>query len=228
MLNVIYEDNHILVVVKPQNIPCQEDETKDEDLLSMCKNYLKQTYNKPGNVYCGLVHRLDRPTGGVMVFAKTSKAAARLSEQLKEEHFEKKYLAVTVGKPTLNQNYLVHYLKKNPSTNVVNIVPQTTDGAKRAELKYNVLDANDKLALVEVEIFTGRSHQIRVQLNSIGNPIFADVKYGGDIVKGYNMALWAYKLSFKHPVQDKVLNFTVYPPTEEMPWNLFDINKILG
>lgn len=228
MLNVIYEDNHILVVVKPQNIPCQEDESKDSDLLSMCKQYLKETYNKPGNVYCGLVHRLDRPTGGVMVFAKTSKAAARLSEQLKTEQFEKKYLAVTVGSPTVNTDYLVHYLKKNPASNIVNIVPQTTEGAKRAELRYKVLDANNKLALLEVEIFTGRSHQIRVQLNSIGNPIFADAKYGGDIVKGQNMALWAYKLSFKHPVQDKVLNFTVYPPVEEMPWNLFDINKILG
>ena len=227
MLKVIYEDNHLLVVIKPQNIPCQEDSTKDLDLLTMCKQYIKEKYNKQGNVYCGLVHRLDRPTGGVMVFAKTSKAASRLSQAIREDEFEKKYLAVTVGKPTLNQDYLIHYLKKNPVDNVVSIVPQTTEGAKKAELKYSVLASNDKVSLLEVEIFTGRSHQIRVQLASIGNAIFGDVKYKGDIAKGWNMALWAYKLSFKHPVSDKILNFTVYPPAEEMPWNLFDINKLL-
>ena len=226
MLNVIYEDNHLLVVIKPQNIPCQEDESKDLDLLNMCKQYLKEKYNKPGNVYCGLVHRLDRPTGGVMVFAKTSKAASRLSEAMRNDEFEKKYLAVTVGKPALNNDYLVHYLKKDEVENKVSIVPQTTEGAKKAELKYNVLASNDKLALLEVEIFTGRSHQIRVQLASLGNSIFGDVKYKGDIAKGWNMALWAYKLNFKHPVSGKVLNFTVFPP-EEMPWNLFNINKLL-
>ncbi len=229
MLDVIYEDNHILVVIKPQNVPTQEDESKDEDMLSMCKAYLKEKYNKPGNVYCGLVHRLDRPTGGVMVFAKTSKAASRLCAEIGTENFEKEYLAVLVGTPRIPQDFLTHYLLKDEARNVVEVVPSSTTGAKRAELKYQVLASNSQVSLVKVNLFTGRSHQIRVQLATIGNPVFGDVKYKGDsIAKGWNLALWAYKLNFVHPVSGKTMNFTVYPPLEDTPWNMFDFKTILG
>lgn len=226
MLNVIYEDNHLLVVIKPQNVPSQEDSSKDEDMLSMVRNYLKEKYSKPGNVYAGLVHRLDRPTGGIMVFAKTSKCASRLSELIREGEFNKKYLAVLVGKPKYDKDHLLNYLKKDDVNNIVRVVPILETGAKKAELTYKVLDYNDKVSLVEVEIFTGRSHQIRVQLSNINHPIFGDVKYRGDVVKGWNLALWAYKLSFTHPVSKQTLNFVCYPPMEEIPWNYFKYDKL--
>ncbi len=227
MLDVIYEDNHVLVVIKPQNVPCQEDESKDLDLLTMCKQYLKEKYNKPGNVFCGLVHRLDRTTGGVMVFAKTSKCASRLSEQIRNDEMEKRYLTVTENIPVIKQDYLVNYLKKDPIKNIVNVVPMLTTDAKKAELKYSVLETIDNLALIDVELLTGRSHQIRVQLKNIKCPIYGDNKYNLEGKKSKYMALWAYKLSFKHPVSDKILNFVVYPPVEEEPWNKFDIAKLL-
>lgn len=226
MENIIYEDNHIIVVIKPQNIPSQPDSTKDEDMLTKVKNYIKQTYNKPGEAYVGLVHRLDRPTGGLMVFAKTSKAAARLTEQMKNGDFDKRYLAVLVGKPNYETDRLVHYLKKDEKNNMVKVAPMLESDAKRAELHYNIIDSNEKLSLAEIKLYTGRSHQIRVQMSTIGNAVFGDVKYGGDIVKGYNLALWAYKLVFTHPVNKKIMNFISYPPQEDTPWKFFKYNKL--
>lgn len=226
-LNIAYEDNHLLVVVKPQNIPSQEDSTKDMDMLSICKEYIKKTYNKPGEAYVGLVHRLDRPTGGLMVFAKTSKCASRLSEQMKNNQFAKEYLTVVVGKPKYNQDRLVNYLKKDEKDNIVRIVPMLETGAKRAELRYNVLDYNDKLSLVNIKLETGRSHQIRVQMSANKTPVFGDVKYHGDIVKGYNLALWAYKLVFNHPITNKTMNFICYPPVEDVPWKYFNIETLI-
>jgi len=223
-LQIVYEDNHLIVVIKPQNIPSQADESKDSDMLSMVKDYIKEKYNKEGNVFVGLVHRLDRPTGGLMLFAKTSKCASRISETIRNGDLTKKYLAVTVGKPKFLTNRLVNYLKKDEKENLVTIIPQLEEGAKRAELVYKVLESTDKLSLVEVEIMTGRSHQIRVQMSAIGNPVFGDVKYHGDISKGWNLALWAYKLEFEHPVSHKLLNFISYPPEEEMPWKYFKLN----
>ena len=151
-LNVIYEDNHVIVVIKPQNIPTQEDESKDKDLLTMVKEYIKEKDNKPGNVFVGLVHRLDRPTGGVMVFAKTSKAASRLSAQIAENEFKKRYLAVVLGKPREKRLKLVNYLQKNARTNTVQVVPELTTGAKRAELEYEVLESKEKVSLVDVKL----------------------------------------------------------------------------
>ena len=226
MLDVIYEDNHILVVIKPQNVPCQEDETKDPDLLSMCKEYIKEKYNKPGNVYCGLVHRLDRPTGGVMVFAKTSKSASRLCEAIKNDEFEKKYVAISNSQPIKNQDYIIHYLKKDPVQNIVNIVPQLTSDAKKAELKYKVLETINNFTLFDIELMTGRSHQIRVQLKSIGCPLVGDKKYNPNADAKDNLCLWAYKLAFKHPVNGKILNFIVYPP-DQAPWDNFDFSKYI-
>ncbi len=224
-LNVVYEDNHLLVVVKPQNVLSQQDSTNDEDMLSMCKEYIKNKSNKAGEAFVGLVHRLDRPTGGLMVFAKTSKAASRLSEQIKNGEFSKEYLTVVVGRPREASAKLTHYLKKDEINNVVRVVPMLESGAKKCELIYKTLDYNDKLSLLNVKLLTGRSHQIRVQMSTIGNPVFGDVKYKGDIVKGYNLALWAYKLVFIHPTTKQVLNFVCYPPEDEIPWNYFNLNK---
>ena len=226
-LNVVYEDNHIIVVVKPQNVPTQEDESKDKDLLTMVKEYIKVKENKPGNVYIGLVHRLDRPTGGIMVFAKTSKSASRLTQEMHTGDFKKRYLAVVVGKPREKRAKLVNYLLKNARTNTVQVVPELTTNAKRAELDYVVLDDNEKVSLVEVNLATGRSHQIRVQLKNIGCPIYGDVKYGGDkLAKGHNLALWAYELKFVHPTTKENMTFKCYPPEDITPWNVFNLDIV--
>ncbi len=227
-LQVLYEDNHIIVVVKPQNIPSQEDESGDKDMLTMVKEYVKVKENKPGNVYVGLVHRLDRPTGGVMVFAKTSKSASRLSEAMKsDEGFSKRYLAVVNGKPRDNRAKLVNYLKKNARTNTVQVVPELTTGAKRAELDYVVLESKEKVSLVDVKLYTGRSHQIRVQLKNIGCPIYGDVRYGGDILaKGHNLALWSYELKLVHPTTKQNMTFRCYPPEDMVPWKVFNLDKV--
>lgn len=227
MLNVIYEDNHILVVVKPQNIPTQGDISGDTCMVDLVENYLREKYEKKGNVYVGLVHRLDRPTGGIMIFAKTSKAAARLSESIKTKEFEKKYLAVVNGEVKEKYGTLKNYLKKNVKTNMVSVVPELTDGAKYAELKYKVLEAKEKVSLVEVELLTGRSHQIRVQFKHIGHPVYGDIRYGGDILaKGHNLALWAYKIKFTHPTTKQVMTFVAMPPEDIVPWSSFSIKSI--
>ena len=225
-MNIVYEDNHLLVVIKPQNIPSQKDESGDTDMLTMCKDYLKETYQKPGEAYCGLVHRLDRPTGGLMVFAKTSKCAERLSKQIRDCETSKEYLAVVVGKPKYSNDYLVNYLKKDEKTNVVKVVPQLETGAKKAELTYNLIDSTEKLSLVKCHLLTGRSHQIRVQMANIGCPVFGDVKYKGNIVSGRNLALWSYKLCFEHPVSHKPMTFVCYPQEDEMPWKYFNFAKV--
>lgn len=224
-LIILYEDNHVIVVLKPQNIPTCEDESKDLDLLTMVKDYIKVTYNKPGNVYVGLVHRLDRPTGGVMVFAKSSKAAARLSEQMQNGDFEKKYYAVLVGVPEEEKATLVHYMKKNAVNNMVYVTQPTVNGAKRAELDYKVLQTAGEYSLVDVRLHTGRSHQIRVQMNAIGCPVYGDMRYGGEKAKKGYLALWAYYLSFSHPVSKERLVFRVQPPKANTPWSAFDTEK---
>lgn len=225
-MEVIFEDNHVIVVVKPQNIPTQLDESNDLDMLTMVKNYLKEKYDKPGNVYLGLVHRLDRPTGGLMVFAKTGKAASRLSEQLVSGDMKKKYLAVVNGVVSKNTEKLTNYLKKNVKTNTVAVVPELTTGAKRAELEYEVLERREKVSLVSLNLFTGRSHQIRVQMKHIGHPVYGDVRYGGDILaKGHNLALWAYELSFNHPITKQRMTFKCVPP-DIVPWTNFDVKRL--
>ena len=224
---ILFEDNHLLVVNKPNNIPVQEDITKDDDFLNILKNYLKQKHNKPGNVFLGLIQRLDRPTSGVMVFAKTSKAAARLCQSLVEGEFEKKYLAIVLGSLKEPQGALVHYLKKNSLTNTVSVVPQGTTDCKRAELSYKVLADLEKISLLEVELVTGRSHQIRVQLSHIGHPVFGDARYKGDVVKGADLALHAYLLRFCHPVSKDTMTFIVYPKPDKDLWKRFDLEQLL-
>ncbi|MCQ2399536.1 MAG: RluA family pseudouridine synthase [Clostridia bacterium] len=221
-LIILYEDNHIIVVLKPQNVPSCEDESKDKDLLTMIKEYIKVTYNKQGNVYVGLVHRLDRPTGGVMVFAKSSKAASRLSTQMKSGDFEKKYFTVLTQAPKEKKAVLTNYLKKNAVNNMVYISSQAVEGAKMAQLDYTVLDEKEGLALTEVRLHTGRSHQIRVQMSAIGCPVYGDMRYGGEKAKKGFLALWAYYLAFTHPVTGDRMVFRVQPPKEIAPWTLFD------
>ena len=178
MLNVIYEDNQILVVIKPQNIPTQADSSNDKDLLTMCKEYIKEKYNKPGEVYLGMVHRLDRPTGGIVCFARTSKAANRLCEAIKNGEFKKTYLTVVNGRPKNNEDRLVHYLKKDTINNMVSIATSTEEGSKEAILDYKVLNNSDKKSLLNIELETGRGHQIRVQMKSMNTPVVGDRKYG--------------------------------------------------
>lgn len=227
-VTVLYEDNHLLVVLKPQNVPTQGDSSGDADLLSMLKKFLVEKYNKQGNAYLGLVHRLDRPTGGVMVFAKTSKAASRLCEQIRDEggEFEKTYLAVVNGRPS-REGKIEHYLAKDEKTNMVTVVPSSLEGAKKAESEIKVLDERDGLSLVSVNLITGRSHQARVQLKALSCPIVGDVKYGGDkAVKSPHLALWAYKLVFAHPVTGEKLRFLALPP-DEFPWTAFDTEGLI-
>ncbi len=224
-LIILHEDNHIIVVLKPQNVPSCEDESKDRDMLTIIKDYIKETYNKQGNVYLGLVHRLDRPTGGVMVFAKSSKAASRLSQQLVDGDFEKRYFTVLVGEPKEEKATLTHYLKKNAVNNMVYVCPPTVNGAKMAKLDYTVLETKDGLSLVDVRLYTGRSHQIRVQMSAMGTPVYGDMRYGGEKAKKGYLALWAYYLSFTHPVSKERMVFRVEPPKENAPWSIFDTER---
>ncbi len=222
---ILYEDNHILVVLKEQNLASCPDETGDDNLLDLLKEYLKVKYQKQGNVYLGLVHRLDRPTGGVMVYAKTSKAAARLCAQMKEGDFEKRYLTVLVGCPNEREGRLTNYLKKNTVNNTVYLSTQGTDGAKAAVLDYRILEERGQYALAEIKLHTGRSHQIRVQMAGVGHPVFGDVKYGGEKAQKGKLALWAYSLSFTHPVRKERMRFMAEPPAGEIPWKAFDVRS---
>ena len=223
-LIILYEDNHIIVVLKPQNIACCPDESGDDNLFDCIKRYIKEKYSKPGNVFLGLVHRLDRPTGGVMVYAKTSKAAARLSEQLKGGGFEKKYLAVLCGTLQKKSGTLENYLRKNSVNNMVYVCTQTEEGAKFASLDYNVLQEVGTLSLADIKLHTGRTHQIRVQMAAMNAPVYGDMRYGGEhAVKG-RLALWAYSLSFPHPVTGERLRYIAEPTLEEKPWKFFDVH----
>ena len=220
---VLFEDNHLLVVVKPQNVPTQGDSSGDKDLLAMLKEYLIKKYNKPGDAYLGLLHRLDRPTGGVMVFAKTSKAAGRLSEQIRAGDFDKTYAAVTAGRPN-RTGRVEHFLFKDEKTNTVTLAPSSLPGVKRALSDIKIVDEKDGLSLVTVKLLTGRTHQARVQLKSLGAPIVGDSKYAGDkYVKSAHLALWAYRLSFSHPISGDEMTFISEPPNES-PWTKFDMS----
>lgn len=222
-LVILFEDNHLIVVLKPQNVACCPDESGDDNLFDCVKRYIKTAYNKQGNVFLGLVHRLDRPTGGVMVFAKTSKAAGRLSDQIRTGGFEKKYFAVLCGAPSQKKATLENYLRKNSVTNTVYVCTQTEEGAKFASLDYEVLQEKGGLALADIRLHTGRTHQIRVQMASVNCPLYGDMRYGGEkAVKG-KLALWAYSLRFSHPTTGEKMRFAAEPPKDEGVWKLFDI-----
>ena len=210
-LNVVYEDNHIIVVEKPVNIPSQGDKTGDTDMLTLVKAYIKKKYNKLGEVYLGLVHRLDRPVGGGMVFARTSKAAARLSEQVRNKDFKKKYLVIADGKFEKNKGTLEDYLLKNEKTNTSKVVKEGTKNAKLAILDYEVLKYNEEinLSVVKVNLHTGRHHQIRVQMANAGHSICGDHKYGTR-GRGKQICLWAYELTILHPITKEEMTFKLF------------------
>ena len=206
-MKVIFEDNHLLVVEKPVNIPMQEDNSKDEDLLSKCKEYIKEKYNKPGNVYLGLVHRLDRPVSGVCVFARTSKAASRLTKQIQDHTFKKQYLAIVEDNNLKDNDHFEDYLLKDSKNNTVKI----DKNGKLAILDYEVLKRKDNLALVKVDLKTGRSHQIRVQFSSRNHSLWGDQRYNKNAKVGQQIALHSYSISFNHPITNEPLEFTSNP-----------------
>ena len=215
-IRVLYEDNHLLVVEKPANVPVQADASGDEDLLTACKGYIKEKYQKPGEVYLGLVHRLDRPVGGVMVFARTSKAAARLTEQFSAHRAQKRYAAVVEGSAPAEAR-LSDFLLKNESTNTTSVVKEGTPGAKPARLSYRTLMRADGLSLLDVDLQTGRPHQIRVQLSHSGFPIKGDQRYNPNARVGDQIRLWAYALTIAHPTLKEPMTFYALPPFAEFP-----------
>lgn len=214
-LEILYEDNHVIVVFKPSNILSQADITNDKDLLTMVKEYIKDKYQKPGNVYVGLVHRLDRPVQGVMVFAKTSKAASRLSKQIQNHEFSKRYLAIINGIIPKKEGEFSDYLLKLDNGNT--ILSDSKHG-KESILKYKVINEKNNCSLVEIELITGRHHQIRVQFSSRGYPLVGDNRYSKSNIK--QICLCSYYLSFFHPITKEKLEFYRYPDKNDS-WNLF-------
>lgn len=223
---ILFEDNHVLGVTKPVNVPSQEDATGDPDMLTILKQDIKERFNKPGNVFLGLVHRLDRPVGGAMVFAKTSKAASRLSEAVRSRSFRKQYVAVVHGIPSKPSGRLVDMLYKDVKTNTVHVTSKSTDGAKEAILDYTVLQTVEGFSLVLIELHTGRPHQIRVQLMNAGHPLFGDQKYGSRLNKaGQQIALWSVLVGFPHPVTKEKISIHSMPPLV-YPWSSFSMDKL--
>ena len=209
-LKILYEDNHIIVVIKPYNVPVQADSSNDLDMLTIIKNYIKEKYNKPGNIYLGLVHRLDRPVGGVMVFAKTSKAASRLSEEVRTNKIHKTYLTVVHGILDKKCDKLINKMSKDEKTH--NSYIDEKNG-KEAILEYKVIKEEDNLSLLKINLITGRHHQIRLQLSNINHPIYGDQRYGFQDKK--QIMLYAYKLEFTHPVTKELMTFKNLPT-----WNI--------
>ena len=209
MVNIVYEDNHVIVAVKPPNMLSQADKTRDTDILTQLKEYIRVKYNKPGNVYLGLVHRLDRPVGGLMVFARTSKAAARLSAQMREHAMGREYLCVTEGN-VKDKFTLINYLIDNERMNRVVVCDADERGAQEAILHGRCLARHGGTSLCALRLETGRKHQIRVQMREIGAPLWGDHRYGHGI-PGQQIALWGYKLTFEHPTTKNIMTFQHLP-----------------
>lgn len=241
-MKILYEDNHLLVVIKPPGLLSQSDDSGAEDALSVLKSYIKEAYKKPGDVFLGLVHRLDRNAGGIMVYARTSKAAARLSEQIRERNFNKEYLAVVEGGVKVKEGEIVDWILKDEKTNTSKIVDAGTSGAKEAKLKYTVLGISPQTSadsstytLVRIELLTGRSHQIRAQFSHAGHPLWGDSKYGAESVRldssnptQDRLGLWAVSLGFQHPTLKTEMRFVRLPDLDLEPWSYFvpELSKI--
>ena len=218
-VNVLYEDNHIIVAIKPAGVLSQSDGSNSPDMLTILKAYIKDKYEKPGEVYLGLVHRLDRPVSGVLVFARTSKAASRLSEQIRSRRVEKIYRCIVCGDLD-GSGRLENYICKDENSNIVTVSDNEKPGYKLSYLDYKSIASNYGLTLVEVKLGTGRSHQIRAQLSHMGFPIVGDQKYGNKDNRCKDIDLEAYKLSFEHPVKHENMSFEA-PLPDSYPWNLF-------
>jgi 23S rRNA pseudouridine1911/1915/1917 synthase len=220
-LQVLYEDNHIIAVNKRPSDIVQGDKTGDTPLSDLIKQYIKKKYNKPGDVFLGTVHRIDRPVSGVVLFARTSKALARLNEMFQSKEIQKTYWAVVKNKPKHASGTLVHYLKKNEAKNMSKAFDKEAPGALRSELEYKILSSSDNYYLLEIKPHTGRHHQIRVQLASMGCPIKGDLKYGFDRSnKDASIHLHARKVEFIHPVKKEPVTI-VAPPPDDVLWNEF-------
>ena len=215
---ILYEDNHLIIVNKRAGEIVQGDKTGDEPLLEAVREYIKVKYHKPGNVFCGLVHRIDRPVSGAVIFAKTSKALSRMTVAVKERNFTKIYWAIVEKAPEIESQQLVNYLKKNEKQNKSYVVSEGTPDARRAELSYRVLNHSEHYTLLEVELFTGRHHQIRVQLAANGTVIKGDLKYGAKRSNpDGSISLHARKIEFTHPVTGNVVS-VVAPVPEDRLW----------
>ena len=220
-LEVLYEDNHIIAINKKPSDIVQGDKTGDTPLSEFVKKYIKEKYNKPGEVFVGTVHRIDRPVSGIVLFAKTSKALARLNQLFQTKEIKKTYWAVVKNKPAKNEGNLVHYLRKNEAKNISKAFEKETPGALRSELDYELIGTSDNYYLLEINPHTGRHHQIRVQLSAMGCPIKGDVKYGfnrGN--KDASIHLHARKIEFLHPVKKEKIVIVAPPPNEAL-WSEF-------
>ena len=216
MINIIYEDNHLLIVEKPINVPVQEDKSKDLDFLTILKDFIKKRDKKLGNVFLGLIHRLDRPVGGIMVFAKTSKCASRLSEQVRNRTFKKTYFAIVEGKVD-EKGTLVDKLLKDTKNNIVKV----DKNGKESILDYQLIEYKDNLSLVKINLKTGRSHQIRVQFSSRGHALYGDQKYNKSAKVGEQIALFSNSITLTHPITKEILTFKINLPNRK-PWNKFN------
>lgn len=216
---VLYEDNHLLVVNKPAGLLVQGDATGDIPLVDHGKEYIREKYNKPGNVFLGVVHRLDRPVSGVVVMARTSKALERLNKAFQDRTVEKTYWALVGNRPEVPQDTLTHFLLKDPKKNFTHAYQKAKTGAQMAVLSYNLERSFKTVHLIEVKPTTGRPHQIRVQLAKIGCPIIGDLRYGFPKAnEDASICLHARKISFKHPSRDEQMTFTAPTPTLSV-WN---------
>lgn len=222
-MEVVYEDNHIIVVNKAPGEIVQGDKTGDEPLVETLKRYIKEKYAKPGNVFCGVVHRLDRPVGGLVIFAKTSKALARLNEMLRNGEIHKTYWAISRNKPAEPAGELTHYITTTERNNKSYASPTPRTGAKEARLRYRAIAATDRYTLLEVELLTGRKHQIRVQLAAIGCPIKGDLKYGDKRSNpDGSISLLARRIEFIHPVSKKPVSLTAPVPQDDNLWRALE------
>ena len=215
-LKILYEDNHLIAVYKPAGILVQGGKSGKTNLMDEVKAYIKEKYKKPGNVFLGLLHRLDRPVSGIVLFAKTSKGAARLSEQFRDRLVKKIYHAIVVGKPPKQKDKLIHYLKKDTNNKKAVACEKQIAGCRRAELEYELLKTNGDFSFLKINLASGRFHQIRFQLAAIGCPIANDVKYGADknFILGKNITLSATDLSFKLATKDEWKNISIPVPLE--------------
>lgn len=221
-MDVLYEDNHIIIVNKKAGLLVQGDKTGDTPLMDLVKDYIKDKYNKPGNVFCGVTHRLDRPTSGVVMFAKTSKALSRLNDMFRHNEVEKTYWAIVKKRPDQTEDTLTHYLIKNERTNKSTAHDVEKPGTKKSILHYKLIAKSDHYYLLEVDLETGRHHQIRCQLSKIGSPIKGDLKYGAERSNpDGSISLHARSVSFIHPVSKKLIKIAA-PVPDDVLWKQFE------
>jgi 23S rRNA pseudouridine1911/1915/1917 synthase len=219
---IVYEDNHIVIINKLASQIVQGDKTGDKPLSELIKDFIKERDHKPGNVFCGVIHRIDRPVSGLVIFAKTSKALSRFNEMLREKNLQKTYLAVVKNLPPKNNDKLIHYLTKNEKSNIAKAFDKRVANGLMAELDYELIASSDNYHLLKIILHTGRHHQIRCQLAAIGCPIKGDLKYGFNRTnEGGFIHLHSYELKFKHPIKLEEINVKMMPITKDAVWNYF-------